>query len=172
MGNTEPGAKLHETPEGTEIRSPGVAHEASDVNARAVLGFMAGLTAMIAVVYLLLWGMFDWFETRANKSEPVPNSRLSAGVQRLPAEPRLQLAPGHESHPLEDLQKLREEENKRLENYGWVDQQRGIVSIPIDQAKKLLIERSRATQSQQREWPAEAMPSSSSSGRMPERRNQ
>ncbi|HWQ34671.1 MAG TPA: hypothetical protein VNQ79_17610 [Blastocatellia bacterium] len=159
------------TPDVSDIRNPDVAHEASDVNVRAIFWFIVILTAFAVVVHLVVWGLFDLFENHAEKSEPPPRSLLGVGVQRLPPEPRLQLAPGHESHPLDDLKKLREEEDSRLQNYGWVDQQRGIVHIPIDQAKKLLIERSQSA-SPQTVWPDETMPGGPSSGRMPERRNQ
>jgi hypothetical protein len=37
--------------------------------------------------------------------------------------------------PVVDLVKLREAEDKVLKNYGWVDKQKGVVHIPIDEAK-------------------------------------
>ena len=43
-------------------------------------------------------------------------------------------------NPLADLQALRAEEEKVLSSYGWVDQDAGIVHIPIDRAMDLLLE--------------------------------
>ncbi|MFN7945382.1 MAG: hypothetical protein U0Z53_08525 [Blastocatellia bacterium] len=158
------------TPDVSNIRNPEVAHEASDVSIRGIAWFMASLAAFVGIVYLIVWGLFDVFESDTVKSEPPPRSLVGADVLRLPPEPRLQLAPGHETHPLDDMKKLREDEDNRLQHYGWVDQQRGVVHIPIEQAKKLLIERSRSSTSP-KAWPDETMPGGTSSGRMPEQRN-
>jgi hypothetical protein len=38
-----------------------------------------------------------------------------------------------------NLQTFREEENKRLDGYAWVDERGGVVRVPIEQAKKLLV---------------------------------
>ncbi|HZS08777.1 MAG TPA: hypothetical protein VFD58_28335 [Blastocatellia bacterium] len=171
MGTTDHSSDSRETPDVSGIGNPEVAHERSDVNVRAVLWFMAGLIATAVVVHLLMWGLFDVFESKEAHAEPPPASRLGVNTQRLPPEPRLQLAPGHESHPAEDLQKLRAEEDNRLHGYGWVDEQRGVVHIPIEQAKKLLIERSHSA-AQQSALPEEAMPADSGSGRMPEKSKQ
>ena len=63
------------------------------------------------------------------------------GEERLPPEPRLQLAPGHQIHPLDDLKRLRADEDALLHSYGWVDRNAGIVHIPIERAKELLVRR-------------------------------
>ena len=39
-----------------------------------------------------------------------------------------------------ELRALRAQEDARLSGYGWVDQAKGEVRIPIDQAMKLLVE--------------------------------
>jgi hypothetical protein len=39
------------------------------------------------------------------------------------------------------LEKQRSEELKRLHGYGWVDQKTGVAHLPIDEAKKLLVQR-------------------------------
>ena len=69
-------------------------------------------------------------------ARPQPSIRLVAPEQRLPpSEPHLQVDPPGE------LQTMRAEERARLNGYGWVDESRGIVHIPIDRAMKLLVER-------------------------------
>jgi hypothetical protein len=40
-----------------------------------------------------------------------------------------------------NLQKFRAEEEHQLSSYGWVDQNTGLVRLPIDRAKALLLER-------------------------------
>jgi hypothetical protein len=52
-----------------------------------------------------------------------------------PPEPRLQL------DPREDLAQFRAEEDKRLNNYYWVEKEKGIVHIPISQAMKEIAEK-------------------------------
>ena len=37
-----------------------------------------------------------------------------------------------------DLQRFRAEEDRRLNSYGWIDREKGIVHIPIEQAMKTL----------------------------------
>jgi len=49
--------------------------------------------------------------------------------------PRLQARPPHE------LAAFRQRENAMLENYGWVDREKGVVRIPIDRAMDLLVQR-------------------------------
>lgn len=65
----------------------------------------------------------------------MPASELNVDARRLPPEPRLQQA------PILDLREMREAEDKILNSYGWIDQQHGIVRVPIDQAIDLLARR-------------------------------
>ncbi len=51
------------------------------------------------------------------------------------AQPRLQSA------PLGDLQKFRDDKQRALSEYAWVDRRNGIVRIPIDRAMDILAAR-------------------------------
>ncbi len=51
-----------------------------------------------------------------------------------PPGPRLQTSPER------DLQQFRADEDKRLNSYYWIDEQKGTVHIPIDQAMKKLVQ--------------------------------
>jgi len=125
------------------IENPDVAHETSDVSVRGILGFGIGLAVGTAVVALLLFGAFSVMVQRFNpppavNSSPltrtrplVPESRQYA-VQAFP-EPRLQ------SNNVEDLTRFREEEYRYLHSYGWVDPNSGVVHIPIEQAKEMVL---------------------------------
>jgi hypothetical protein len=55
-------------------------------------------------------------------------------IQQFP-EPRL------EDDERTELNGFRLREEQQLESYGWVDQNAGVVHIPIDQAMKLIAER-------------------------------
>jgi hypothetical protein len=43
--------------------------------------------------------------------------------------------------PVEDYQRLREEEAQRLREYQWIDREDGIARIPIERAMELILER-------------------------------
>jgi hypothetical protein len=53
----------------------------------------------------------------------------------LPPEPRLQV-----SAP-KDLEQYKAAQDEILNSYGWVDQQAGIVRIPIDKAMDILVQK-------------------------------
>jgi cytoskeletal protein RodZ len=129
-----------ETPNVSHIHTPGVAHEESDVKVSSVAWFTAGLAVLIVVTGVLMWGMFRFFARTEARKEPPPSSLTeekkpqSSNPEEIFPEPRLQ------RRPLQDLQQYREEEGKRLTSYGWVDQGSGVVRIPIEDAKKRLVE--------------------------------
>lgn len=131
----------------------GVGHEQFDLKIAPVVWFLIGLTAATVVICLLMVGMFDALNNRASKSQGEA-SPLASERQKLPPEPRLQLAPSSveqiesgrppdlkQDHPLQEMKRLREEEDAKLNSYGWVDEKTGIVRIPIDEAKKLMLEK-------------------------------
>ena len=115
--------------------NPDVHHETSDVNIRAILGFGAGLVVVTVGVLSVVWLLFGYFDSReAQRVAPVYPLAVSQG-DRLPPEPRLQTA------PREDLRDLRANEDRLLSTYGWIDQNAGIVRIPISEAMRLAVER-------------------------------
>jgi hypothetical protein len=131
----------------------GVGHESSDLKIAPVVWFVVGLSVATIVIGLLVWGLFSTLGSRERGSSGSA-SPLAGERQKLPPEPRLQLAPStveqlegskppnlKEDHPLQEMKRLRTEEEKTLNSYGWVDQQTGTVRIPIDEAKKRLLEK-------------------------------
>lgn len=46
--------------------------------------------------------------------------------------------PNLTTDPQADLRKFRAAENKQLNSYSWIDRQKGVVRIPIEQAMKKL----------------------------------
>ncbi len=126
-----------------ENEHPIHAHEESDVSASGIIKFGVALTIATGVVCLLVWGLFSIFNSQAAKTERRAPP-LYRG-DRLPPEPRLQGMPGHQSFPSEDIREFRAQENAELNSYGWViqpaGQQPGVVRIPIEEAKKLIVAR-------------------------------
>jgi hypothetical protein len=113
-----------------------VLHEPNTVNIPGVVKFLVWLSVTVMVVALLMWGLLHYFDKRKAQEEPPP-SPLAPRV-RTPPEPRLQGAPGSISSPAEDIRRFRRQEDQMLNSYGWIDQQNGIIRIPIDQAKKMI----------------------------------
>ena len=110
-----------------------VAHEYSDVNVRSLLIFCFGLVAICGAVAVAMWGLFIVFENQAAQNDPVM-SPLATPAGQLPSEPRLLT-----DEPL-NLQTVKTGERNVLDGYGWVDQQNGVARIPIDEAKKRLLQ--------------------------------
>jgi hypothetical protein len=122
-------------PAGGSTDNVEVHHEESDVNIRAIFGFGAALVVVAAVVHLLIFVLFGFFNTREGLSGPAEYPLAAAQEDRLPPEPRLQ------TNPREDLNELRAKEDQILESYGWVDRNAGVVRIPIEVAMRLTLER-------------------------------
>ncbi|HEY6402611.1 MAG TPA: hypothetical protein VI479_14440 [Blastocatellia bacterium] len=114
-------------------------HEPNAVSIPGVVKFLVWLSAAIVVAALSTWGLFRYFDARKAREAPPP-SPLAAGA-RLPPEPRLQGAPGSASSPAEDIRRFREREDQMLDSYGWIDRQNGVIRIPIEQAKRLILQR-------------------------------
>ncbi len=141
--------------------------EGDDVNARALikvgLVFVIVLTALVGAA----WGLQVILTGRLPSLQP-PNGGLAVIPNVTPAsEPRLQ------PNPVQDLQAWRAAEDHLLHSYGWIDQNAGVVRIPIERAMDLVVARGLPTrpmtETQSFNDQGQALPSVSSSGRMPER---
>ncbi|HEY0322729.1 MAG TPA: hypothetical protein VGC66_17375 [Pyrinomonadaceae bacterium] len=189
--------RIHETPDASDIRNPDITHEVSDVNTRAILWFVLFLAGLIVVSLLLLRGMFNLFESWAKTAEGDRPVMARTEQERLPPDPKLQGAPGFK---IKDESPVLTEEDKELElkgpqaerkavnkvwdyqlkNYGWVDRENGLVSIPIEEAIKKIardgikpVKPQSSNQQQQQQagqTPGAQVPSDSSSGRQTERK--
>jgi len=157
---------IHETPDVSFITNPDVAHEESDVAVRPLLWFVGGLTAFTIVVCVVVLLMFMYFQKREESQELEASPLARHGAERLPPEPRLQLAPGfgvksddgrfhdlsyqatsdHVPQPQSEYLTVRDEWRRELEDYGWADQQAGTVRVPVEQAMRLYLQRRQAQQ--------------------------
>jgi len=126
----------NETAGGRDADGAEALHEPNTVNIPGVVKFLVWLSVAVMVVALLMWGLLHYFDKRKAQEAPPP-SPLAPGV-RAPPEPRLQGAPGSVSSPAEDIRRFREQEDQMLNSYGWIDQERGIIRVPIEQAKKMI----------------------------------
>lgn len=127
-------------------------YEGWEISIRPLGYFLFYLAVATGVVAALMYGMFWYLEERARLEDEAVrrNDPLASERQVIPPQPILQLAPTEPGqtapriltdHPLVELKTLKEEERKKLEDYGWVDESAGTVRLPIDRAKDLLFER-------------------------------
>ena len=126
--------------------SPG--HEISDVSVRAVVWFVVGLIVGGGALHLLSHGLFVSllaYETRANQSTfPLadeergesPSEPGLEGIKKMQARSEAG-RPSPYVHP-EDLEPSKQ---PALNEFAWVDKNKGIVRIPIDQAKRIVLEK-------------------------------
>jgi hypothetical protein len=138
------GAAHHYTPE--EMHNEDVAHEHSDINIRALVWSAAVLAGVSIGAAILVYFLFNFFEREAKSRDPklsplaMPAAQMPPTTNTTPEfgdapEPRLLT-----SEPA-NLWNIRQREQQILQGYGWVDKGAGVARIPIDEAKKLLLER-------------------------------
>jgi hypothetical protein len=113
--------------------NPEVRHEESDVNVKAITRFTIGLAAALALIFVLLLALFNYFSLRER--------RLGRGPARVQTDERLPPQPRLEVSPRAALAELKAAEQKVLESYGWVDKEKGIVRMPIERAIELTAKR-------------------------------
>jgi hypothetical protein len=100
-------------------------YERSDADPRLIGALALGIAIFLLVTPYVLLAVYP---NSAHRND------LQAELPQPPA-PRLQV------HPKADLDRLHAEERERLTAYGWVDRERRIVRIPIEQAMDLLAAR-------------------------------
>jgi hypothetical protein len=112
-----------------------IRYEQTDLKAAPVVRYAIGLLIFTAVSAGIAWGTLYGFREMGKKDDRPRPAMAVDDPARLPAEPRLQV------HPTLDAAMLREQERVQLTSYGWVDQQKGTVHIPVERAIELLAAR-------------------------------
>lgn len=120
-----------------DLSIPEMRHEHADVNVWAIGKVAIALILVTIASVFLMFGVFRYFELRENAGqEPRPaGARINAG--KLPPEPNII----YNENEAGNLQQIRRGEEQLLSGYSWVDQQHGVVRIPIGRAIDLLAER-------------------------------
>ena len=121
-------AETTKPPEHRHDENPRVSHERKDVNVFQITAFGIALLFGCIVTVFAMWALFDYFYNRENLKNPAHPPSMVIERQKLPPEPRLQAIPKIE------LRDLRDDEDAILNTYGWLDQSKGTVRIPIEQA--------------------------------------
>jgi hypothetical protein len=138
--------EVHEP--GDPLHNEDVAHEHADVNIRAVIASAIILNVVVGVSQVLMWGLFGIFEKQAASNDPavsplapapatMPHNQVGVAVFT----PDTVGGPKLLTNEPMALREQRDKEQKLLHGYGWINQATGVAHMPIDEAKKLLVER-------------------------------
>jgi hypothetical protein len=112
----------------------GSGYERRDANIHGLLQFAFWLAVVLAITMVSMVWTFHYFSKTAPLGPPA-SPLPEANVRRLPPSPVLQ------AHPHQDLQNYCAEQERLVSTYGWVDQQSGVVRLPIDRAVDLILAR-------------------------------
>jgi len=106
-------------------------YEVRDANIRGLLGFGVGMAVVLFIIVVAMILVFRYFAHTQNLG---PTASPFENTRTIPPLPRLQAAP----HT--DILEYWDSQQKALRSYGWVDRQKGIAHIPIDEAMRMLVE--------------------------------
>lgn len=115
--------------------NPQVSFERRDVDIVQITGFGIGLLIAFMISVVAMWGLFEYFKVREDKVNPPNPPAMMSEKEQMPPKPRLQ------PNPPRELNEMHQNEDMLLTSYGWVDQARGIVHIPIDQAVDMVAQK-------------------------------
>ena len=133
-----------------DVLNPETHHETTDVDVRGILWFVVIFVVFAAVTHVVLYFMYSAFrkEFRGDIQPARTGIRMPA---QLPQTPRLQPFPTKDqrgnpispdaSTPEVDMVEMHANEEEALKNPGWVDKQKGIVRLPIERAKEIVVQR-------------------------------
>ena len=133
---------------GDPSHNDGVEHEHNDISVRALVSSALILAAVILTSMGLMWGLFSVFDRTATSNDP-PVSPLAVPAAEVPRNTAVEpvfapltaaASPLLTNEPVV-LREHRESEEKRLQGFGWVNQGAGVAHVPIETAKKLIVER-------------------------------
>ena len=127
--------------------NPGTGFERQDLGSRPIYGFLVSLAIIGVLVYFTVWGIFrvldKFFTEHQAPPNPMVQQQASTPTRAVPEgypekvfpEPRL------ETNERGEINDFRLGEEQTLNSYGWVDQNAGVVRIPITEAMKLVAQR-------------------------------
>jgi len=113
---------------------PGLGYEPRDASIKGLLQFAFWMAVVLAVTLVSMKWTFEYFK----KVQPLGETAsplVKAGQRELPPSPRLQV------HPHQELVDYCQDQQKVVDSYGWVNQETGVVHIPIDRAMDLILQK-------------------------------
>lgn len=110
-----------------------VLFEPTDVSTKPVVLSVASLAVFTVVFTIIGHYVFFGFAAREQAASAPPSPLAAKYAATEPPEPRLQI------HPVADLAAFRATTAKTLSTLAWVDQNAGIVQVPIERAMEILL---------------------------------
>jgi hypothetical protein len=151
----------HDSADDEYLHSPDATYEHTDAHAAPIAKYMVWLAVLTVLTVV---GIGVMFATMIGNRIEIGERRYPlAGVgNSAPPEPagaRLQV------DPEADMQLFRNTETLRLESYGWIDEEAGIVHLPIEEAMRLTVERGLPARDASEVAPDRRPPADASGGR-------
>jgi hypothetical protein len=132
------------------VLNPETHHETSDVNVRGILWFVVIFVAFAIVTHIFLYFLYAGLQKHF-RADIQPKRTAIATPARMPQTPRLQPfpqkdqrkadIPPYSNTPVTDMVEMHATEEQALKSPGWIDKQKGIVRIPIERAKQIVVQR-------------------------------
>ena len=107
-------------------------YETRDVKMKVIVWLVVSVVVLTVGSMVGLAGLLDVYEVEATDRDEAPPALED---NEPPPAPRLQ------ANPNRDYAEFREEQERELNSYGWVDREKGVVRIPIDRAIEMSLER-------------------------------
>lgn len=128
-----------------------IPYEQNEIQLKGIFGFAIGLVLLIVITFGLMWLLLNVLKDYSKENADAKNPLAMSEKERLPPEPRLQLAPGFgvESErgfvnmelgaPQAEYRELSKQWNDLWE-HGEKDEKSGAVTMmPIDEAKETFL---------------------------------
>src|SRR5579862_5254070 len=127
-------------------------YEREDLGARPILIFLLSLIIGCVLVAIVLKGLYMYLDAYENRRQPAESplvQQTTADTRTVePGEIKKFPQPRLEKDETTEINAFRLQEEQTLNSYGWVDEQAGVVRIPIDRAMALLAQRGLPTRPQ------------------------
>jgi len=131
-----------------ELFNPETHHEESDVPIKPLFWAIFIFIVFAVVTHLVLAAMYNGFVKSERKRMDPPQTQVarpsSADVPQnqplLQPFPRSKVLLPNQDTPVTDLSEMRAREERALKTYGWVDQEHGVVRVPIEVAKEKFVQ--------------------------------
>lgn len=137
--------------EDDDLFNPETHHESSDVPIRPLWWSVIIFVVFSIVTHIVLTFFYKGLvKLERNRMDPPATAVTRPADADVPKnQPLLQPFPRKTADgkdivpqsdtPVADLAGMRQREDQVLKSYGWVDRQNGVVRIPIEEAKELLV---------------------------------
>jgi hypothetical protein len=106
-------------------------HEPNAIGVRGIIICSIALVVTGVAVESVFGLVMKHFADQEQRLASLYPSRIAIDVDRFPT-PRLQ------ENPATELARMRAEEQRRVDSYGWVDRKAGIAHIPVERAMDIL----------------------------------